>query len=400
MSSCGCHPPRRCLILFLIVVLAGIFEVIESFPPPLSPKHEPKLSRSSLSSKNVNKSRPSATSQLSAFLDIFGGISRGGASKMESTAGDLPITTETIDLSTGVSAEVMSCIPTAAKRGSSGNKPPLVFIHGSFHAAWCWSERYFQYFASRGYPCVALSLRGTGGTFAGEGVKKVKVSEHVADVLALLDYIGSSDGMGLGGRKPVLISHSFGGLAVMKMIERDPAAAKASLAGVVLLCSVPPSGNGRMTLRFLRRSLRDSWKITAGLAMKKGNDDPVLCRELFFGGEDSEDLGVTDEDVARYQSYFRRDVDATIDLGDIARQLPSACADKDGRASFASSAPPSLVVGAQDDFIVDREGVEETARFFNVEPVFVDSPHDVMLTNKWQNGADAILTWLETEVVI
>ena len=49
-----------------------------------------------------------------------------------------------------------------------------------------------------------------------------------------------------------------------------------------------------------------------------------------------------------------------------------------------------------DDFIVDREGVEETAKFFGVEPVFVDSPHDIMLTNKWKNGADAIESWLES----
>eukprot|EP00579_Thalassiosira_antarctica_P026748 CAMPEP_0202022360 /NCGR_PEP_ID=MMETSP0905-20130828/49329_1 /ASSEMBLY_ACC=CAM_ASM_000554 /TAXON_ID=420261 /ORGANISM="Thalassiosira antarctica, Strain CCMP982" /LENGTH=64 /DNA_ID=CAMNT_0048584473 /DNA_START=51 /DNA_END=242 /DNA_ORIENTATION=+ len=42
-----------------------------------------------------------------------------------------------------------------------------------------------------------------------------------------------------------------------------------NLAGVALLCSVPPSGNGPMTLRFLLRSVRDSWKIIAGFVLKK-----------------------------------------------------------------------------------------------------------------------------------
>lgn len=51
---------------------------------------------------------------------------------------------------------------------------------------------------------------------------------------------------------------------------------------MALLCSVPPSGNGKMTMRFLFRSLKDSWKITAGLAMKKVIQDDELCRELFF----------------------------------------------------------------------------------------------------------------------
>lgn len=122
-----------------------------------------------------------------------------------------------------------------------------------------------------------------------------------------------------------------------------------------------------MTMRYLRRSLSDSWKITAGMAMKKCNTDPSLARALFFGGDKVmdddgtmvvEDWGVSDEDVARSQSYFARDTIATIDLSDLSRMLPSAKADVDGRAPFASPRLPfpALVLGATDDFIVDREG--------------------------------------------
>mmetsp|Transcript_21993 Transcript_21993/g.63061 ORF Transcript_21993/g.63061 Transcript_21993/m.63061 type:complete len:386 (+) Transcript_21993:2-1159(+) len=375
----------------VVLVVISTLPAVESFTRPSS----------ALNLRTSTTTNPNSNTKLDIGSFLDGILGKSGGGQMDSTSStNLPITTETIDLlSSGVSAEVKSCIPPSARRNNG--KPPLVFIHGSFHAAWCWTERYFPYFASKGYPCVAISLRGTSGTFAGEGVKKVKIAEHVADVSALLDYIQSSEGMNLSN-KPVLISHSFGGLAVMKLIEEDPAAAQAKIGGAALLCSVPPSGNGKMTMRFLRRSLRDSWKITAGLAMKKCNDDPELCRELFFGGgsggDDGDDLGVTDKDIERYQGNFCRDVDATIDLGDLAKKLPSARAENGGRASFASYLPPSLVVGATDDFIVDKEGVDETAQFFDVEPVFVDSPHDVMLTNKWQNGADAILNWLERDV--
>ena len=385
MQTMKRHRSYSPVIALLALVVAPTLPAVESFTQPLSAL-----------TLGTSTAKPNSNSNtklgVGSFLD--GILGNSGGDQIDSTT--LPITTETIDLSSGVSAEVKSCIPPSARRNHG--KPPLVFIHGSFHAAWCWTERYFPYFASKGYPCVAISLRGTSGTYAGEGVKRVKIAEHVADVNALLDHIQSAEGMNLS-KKPVLISHSFGGLAVMKLIEEDPAAAQARIGGAALLCSVPPSGNGKMTMRFLRRSLRDSWKITAGLAMRKCNDDPVLCRELFFGGNGGgDDLGVTDEDIERYQGNFRRDVDATINLGDLAKKLPSACAENDGRASFASYLPPSLVVGATDDFIVDKEGVEETARFFDVDPVFVDSPHDVMLTNKWQNGADAILHWLERDV--
>ena len=273
------------------------------------------------------------------------------------------------------------------------------------------------YFASLGYPCVALSLQGTGGTPAlPEGAKKVKVDNHVRDLDAFLRGLSDArsdntnskySGLGLGlGENPkvVLIGHSFGGLTIMKWLEtfygEENNAEKESgidLAGVAFLCSVPPSGNGPMTLRYLFRSFSDSWKITAGFAMKKAINDKDLCRTLFFGGIE-DDNGIADEDVERYQSYFARDTVATIDLADLASKLPSLMADKQsGKAPFVEMLQSkSLVMGASDDFIVDREGLEETAKYMGLEsPVIVESPHDIMIGKKWKNGADAIFDWVQ-----
>lgn len=38
--------------------------------------------------------------------------------------------------------------------------PPLVFIHGSFHAAWCWAEHWLPFYSQQGFDCYALSLLG------------------------------------------------------------------------------------------------------------------------------------------------------------------------------------------------------------------------------------------------
>lgn len=40
-------------------------------------------------------------------------------------------------------------------------KPPILFIHGSYHSAWCFREHYLDYFSSLGHRCFAISLRGT-----------------------------------------------------------------------------------------------------------------------------------------------------------------------------------------------------------------------------------------------
>ena len=247
--------------------------------------------------------------------------------------------------------------------------------------------------------------------------KKVKIASHVADLDAFLkgladrsnddDDATKSLGLELGENpEVVLIGHSFGGLTIMKWLEQryheDERNSSninnddINLAGVGLMCSVPPSGNGKMTMRFIRRSLKDAWKITAGFVLKKAITDKTICRDLFFGGGTEDTNGITDEDITRYQSYFERDTVATIDLGDLAKKLPSV-SDKDtGRAPFVDQLPPVFVIGASDDFIVDREGVEETARYMGLEePLIVDSPHDVMLGRRWNNGAEAILDFVQ-----
>jgi hypothetical protein len=54
----------------------------------------------------------------------------------------------------GLDLEVISQPPLAPRE-----RPPLVFVHGSFHAAWCWAEHWLPFFSRAGFPCYALSLR-------------------------------------------------------------------------------------------------------------------------------------------------------------------------------------------------------------------------------------------------
>jgi pimeloyl-ACP methyl ester carboxylesterase len=335
--------------------------------------------------------------------------------------------TDQLSLSSGVSMQVLSSFPSSKKN----NRPPLVFVHGSFHSAWCWCEHWMDYFVERGYPVIALSLRGTEGTFAGEGVTKVKIDEHAADIKAFLNQVDTLvKNRKSGGKddasppfwqnildslfpselpdnvKPVLISHSFGGAAVMKYMETFPDEL-INLSGAITLCSVPPGGLGPVSIRFLRRSLIQTWKIIAGFALKKCFEKADLCRDLFFGGpkireaqEDGsvaivDDYGVSDEDIARYQGYFRRDTAAIIDTVDFVKQLPSKQWDENRRAPFLSKLPPCLVIGATRDYIIDEEGTEETANYFGVEAQVIDSPHDVMIGSNWKEGAGVIYEWLQ-----
>ena len=71
------------------------------------------------------------------------------------------------------------------KGSSTESHPvPLLFVHGTWHAAWCWDEHFLDFFADKGYRAVALSLRGHGVNRPGEsgvsGTSRARFSTAIA----------------------------------------------------------------------------------------------------------------------------------------------------------------------------------------------------------------------------
>jgi len=62
------------------------------------------------------------------------------------------------ELPSGLSMEVI--VQKGAEINKNVEYPPLVFVHGSYHAAWCWAEHWLPFFSSSGYDCYAVSLLG------------------------------------------------------------------------------------------------------------------------------------------------------------------------------------------------------------------------------------------------
>lgn len=141
-------------------------------------------------------------------------------------------------------------------------------------------------------------------------------------------------------------------------------------------------------------------------------------------------------------SCFKKDSKASLDLISLADQLPSKQISPDGEASWinggqsvttsrssygakasrsagdGSAIPARLVIGAENDFIVDQQGVEETAVYMGLRGLFGDSMvehasnstviltsggailipdmyHDVMLGSKWRRACIIISDWLK-----
>ena len=271
-----------------------------------------------------------------------------------------------------------------------------------------------------------MSLRGTSGSPAVNGEASIKLSTHVEDVLATAEAVLPP------GQRFVMVGHSFGGLITMKVMEaltQHEEEGQRKLAGAACLCSVPPSGNGPMTQRFVKERPLASFKIVLGFVAKLAAQWSWLARDLFF------DEDMDPEALARYVENFKADSVVGLDLRDVLANLPSKSADAAGRASWLDRAPPRLVMGSECDYIVDQEGVEEAAFFLGAstmrlsginKPLGVDAmfdtdavtgeeegtlpaeasgcvavmlprvTHDVMLGSDWPRAASQVLSWLES----
>ena len=284
-----------------------------------------------------------------------------------------PIVRTQIPLATGVNMEWSSVRASS----SSAERAPVVFIHGTFHGAWCWERHWMERFAAAGLECHAISLRGTSGSPTDQ--KSVQIDEHVADLTSFL-----SEALDASARPPTLVGHSFGSATVLKYLE-----AGGSASGAAILCGVPPSGNGKMTLRFARRDFGQAWSILKGFAMKSATTSASDARRLFF------DDGTSEEMVEGLLPRLQADSKVGIDLRHFNANLPSQAAGPDGRAAWLAgrSPVPALVLGAARDYVVDREANLETAAFLGAEAEFVDLPHDIMLCPGWEQPADRVIEW-------
>src|SRR5512140_1016511 len=118
--------------------------------------------------------------------------------------------------------EILEAAPSA---GGSGR--PLLFVHGAFAGAWCWSKHFLPYFAEQGFRACAVSLSGHGGSPGRERLDWLSIGDYVNDLEQAVSIVGGD---------PILIGHSMGGFVVQKYLER------ASAPGVVLMSPVPPQG--------------------------------------------------------------------------------------------------------------------------------------------------------------
>lgn len=242
--------------------------------------------------------------------------------------------------------------------------PPLLFVHGAWHGAWCWQEYFFPYFAARGWDCYAMSLRGHGGS---EGrVRWVCAADYVADIEQIVEQIG---------KLPVIIGHSMGGYVLQKYLELH------TVPAAVLMASIPSRGTLGLLLRSLRYHPIAVLEAMFTLDLYPIVGTPERAHHMLFSPSMSR---------RKVEIYFRKLQSESYRL-----LLDSAFFDLPQPRRRQT---PLLVLGSADDAVFTVDELKATASDYRVQPViFSNIAHDMMLDAHWREVADCINNWLKSE---
>ena len=241
---------------------------------------------------------------------------------------------------------------------------PLLFVHGAWHAAWCWQPHFMPFFAAHGYECHALSLRGHGASEGRARLRYTRLQAFVSDVRRVAEELTTP---------PVIIGHSMGGLIVQMLLAQwRPAAA-------VLLCPYNRAAN----IRWIRELLPTNVSRVAA-AFLRANPYLLVCDRdfaitLFFSEDLPRDRATGWADMLQTESYF-----ALLEL--MAPKTP------DPRAIQT----PMLVACADQDALFDPEAGEAMARRYGADfEILHGLAHDAMLDTRWEEAARCLLSWFD-----
>lgn len=242
-------------------------------------------------------------------------------------------------------------------------RPPIIFIHGGFAAAWCWEACFLDWFAHCGWECHALSLRGHGNSEGHEEIHQFGIDDYVADVAWLAGRLQEP---------PILIGHSMGGFVAQRYLERYPAPA------AVLLAPVPATGLSGAGFAMAIGNPALFWDVGMAHEFGRRAPSPAVLFEAVFGHR-------SDNGFARHGKRFTDE---------------SHCAWAEMcNPAFLNTAEipdvPIKVIGGDEDRLIPPAFIRSAARLLGTRAEMLPGlGHALMLEPGWDTVAERIDGWL------
>ncbi len=248
----------------------------------------------------------------------------------------------------------------------STTRPPLLFVHGAYSAAWVWNEYWMPWLAEHGWHCLALSLEGHGKSEGSGWLSAVSIDDYVGNVAQVMATLDAP---------PVLIGHSMGGFVIQRGLELgwQP-------AGVSMIASVPPRGMTQASTRMLSQTPDLIAALNLFQADKRYHPNVEQARRLLF----SPDMSL--EQLRSWLPHFQPEsMRAVFDMLMVGVFTPPAMPDL-----------PALVLGAADDKIIAHQDVVATAKRFDTHAeILPRTGHMMMLDVSWEATVKELQHWLD-----
>lgn len=243
----------------------------------------------------------------------------------------------------------------------------ILFVHGYWHAAWCWSENFMDYFAEHGIETHALSLRGHGNSEGAEKIRWTPLSKFVDDLVQVYNQIDGS---------PILLGHSMGGMIIQKYLENHNA------SSAIFLASAHPKGALPTVFRMFKSHPLAFMKANFTFNSYHMIAKPNHYRDAFFSNDFPE------KQLKEYHTLLKTDsFRAFMDM--IFLDLPNP---------KKVNNIPMLMLGGTDDVIVSSKEVKTMAKTYEAEvDIFQGMGHAMMLEKNWKQVADRIISWIDKQ---
>jgi alpha-beta hydrolase superfamily lysophospholipase len=249
--------------------------------------------------------------------------------------------------------------------------PPVLFVHGMWHAAWCW-EFFLTWFRDAGFDAKAMNLRQH---------ERRRGKPHRLKWWSLQDYVDDlkreiAELKALSGTTPILVGHSLGCLLIeIVMAEVRPPA-------VVLLAPTRHSIFRGSVWRFFTNHPFRFLQLFFTLTMWPPICTPELCREMLFSPALSED------DLRKWHGCLQNESYR------LATQLLWG---RGPKPAPPAGIPALVIIGDRDRAVTVEDAQEVAAHHGTTAEEMPGMPHDLMLDQGARKVADRIVEWIGNE---
>lgn len=246
--------------------------------------------------------------------------------------------------------------------GQQNQKPPLLFIHGSYCGAWVWTRFFLPAFAQAGWWGAAISLRGHGKSAGLEQINSFGIGDYLEDI---------AEGTRLFDQPAILIGHSLGGYLAQKYALENP------VKGQILLSSPSLLGLQGSVRHIAMRNPMLAVQLGSLMAMGPRRTNLKVIRDALFNDKASGKK--FESQLSQLQPESSR-VFMEANWPDFRHPVTTV---------------PTLALGGDADaFIPEFEYRYEASFWHGKSKVLHGVSHGVMMDACWPDVAKEMLGWL------